>query len=338
MNEGQNGIFSGLANSDANNQSNFGLQTNNSANLQSGFASQANNGANTQPNFSSQPNSGVASQPNFAPQTPVVGPSGGDIILGGKDSRKSHKWLIFLALGIVLVAVIAIIAIIFVTKNSDEDAEAGATNTAFSQFASFITTENENGTFPTEEYDSSAYYALERAVIDHDEEYFETANRLFGTFASEANPAAGSSAESVVNFYKTDWPMVYAYGKYHFYSEEDFLNYYLKNGATATKELITAEHQAYVATSHESANIVAEAYLAYAEYLLNSMDIIENAGCIADGKVDDTCVKSVAVSQAQIDTATKVLTDKDAADQIMQSLIKNFVQELWTFTEVASNE
>lgn len=117
MNEGQNGIFSGLANSDANNQSNFGLQTNNSANLQSGFASQANNGANTQPNFSSQPNSGVASQPNFAPQTPVVGPSSGDIILGGKDSQKSHKWLIFLILGIVLVTAVAIIVVILNTKN-----------------------------------------------------------------------------------------------------------------------------------------------------------------------------------------------------------------------------
>ena len=123
MNEGQNGIFSGLANSDANNQSNFGLQTNNSANLQSGFASQANNGANTQPNFSSQPNSGVASQPNFAPQTPVVGPSSGDIILGGKDSQKSHKWLIFLILGIVLAAVVAIIAIIFVTRSIDKDTD-----------------------------------------------------------------------------------------------------------------------------------------------------------------------------------------------------------------------
>lgn len=123
MNEGQNGIFSGLANSDANNQSNFGLQTNNSANLQSGFASQANNGANTQPNFSSQPNSGVASQPNFAPQTPVVGPSSGDIIIGGKDSQKSHKWLIFLILGIVLAAVVAIIAIIFVTRSIDKDTD-----------------------------------------------------------------------------------------------------------------------------------------------------------------------------------------------------------------------
>lgn len=132
--------------------------------------------------------------------------------------------------------------------------------------------------------------------------------------------------------------MIYAYGEYHFYSEEDFLNYYLKNGATATKEFITAEHQAYVATNHENADTVAEAYLAYAEYLLNSMDIIENAGCIADGKIDDACVKTITVSQAQIDTATKALTDKDAADLIMQSLIRNFVQELWTFTEVASNE
>ena len=123
MNEGQNGIFSGLANSDASNQSNFGLQTNNSTNPQSGFASQANNGANTQPNFSSQPNSGVVSQPNFAPQTPVVGPSGGDIILGGKDSQKSHKWLIFLILGIVLAAVVAIIAIIFVTRSIDKDTD-----------------------------------------------------------------------------------------------------------------------------------------------------------------------------------------------------------------------
>lgn len=117
MNEGQNGIFSGLANSDANNQSNFGLQTNNSANLQSGFASQANNGANTQPNFSSQPNSGVASQPNFAPQTPVVGPSSGDIIIGGKDSRKSYKWLLFLVLGVIIVVAIIIVAVLLNTKN-----------------------------------------------------------------------------------------------------------------------------------------------------------------------------------------------------------------------------
>ncbi len=297
MNEGQNGIFSGLANSDASNRSNFGLQT---------------------------PAGG--------------GSSSGDIILGGKDSRKSHKWLIFLILGVVVAAVVAIIAIIFVTKNTNENTGAGATNTAFSQFASFITTGNENDTFPTGEYNSSTYYALERAVIDHDEEYFETANRLFNTFAGEVNPAAGSLKESVVNFYKTDWPMVYAYGKYHFYSEEDFLNYYLQNGATATKEFITAEHQAYVATNHENADTVAEAHLAYAEYLLNSMDIIENAGCIADGKIDDACVKTITVSQAQIDTATKALTDKDAADLIMQSLIRNFVQELWTFTEVASNE
>ncbi len=103
MNEGQNGIFSGLANSDASNQSNFGLQTNNSA--------------SPQPNFASQPNNSASPQPNFIPQTPVVAPSGGDIILGGKDSRKSHKWLIFLVFGVVLVAAVVIIAVLLSTKN-----------------------------------------------------------------------------------------------------------------------------------------------------------------------------------------------------------------------------
>ncbi len=123
MNEGQNGIFSGLANSDASNQSNFGLQTNNSTSPQSSFAPQTSNSVNAQPKFAPQPNNSASPQPNFIPQTPVVAPSGGDIILGGKDSKKSHKWLIFLVFGVVLAVVVAIIAIIFATKNIDKEAD-----------------------------------------------------------------------------------------------------------------------------------------------------------------------------------------------------------------------
>lgn len=325
MNEGQNGIFSGLANSDASNQSNFGLQT--------------NNPAGDQPNSSLPASNPASNQPNFVPQTPAGGgSSSGDIILGGKDSRKSHKWLIFLILGAVLITAIVATTISFVTKNIDKNQTASVANTSFNQFANFITTGNESGTFPADEYNSSTYYALERAILNNDRDYFSTANQLFDKFTSENSPEAGSVKEAVVNFYKTDWPMIYAYGKYHFCSEEDFLNYYLNNGATATKEFITAEHQAYAATKYESANTVAEAYLAYAEYLLDSMDILENAGCIADKNIDEACVATITATQDQINTTTEILTNKNAADQIMESMVRNFIQELWTFTEVVDNE
>ena len=256
-------------------------------------------------------------------------------IVSNAAPKQKKSALIGVAVGLVLV-ILVIVAVFFGMNGNNLNGRSGDTKEIFTQFANYILSGEEGGNFPSEEYQVNANYALDWAVYEQNATYFVKANELFDRFSKSVPSEVDDSVREAVNEYSSEWKTIDKYVSYHFYDDEELLDYYLKNGQEKTEERINKEYQELSITEDDETEYMAKAYFNYDNYLLRSFNAINDAGCVIDNAIDEECASNLVLEQNL--NSIEVINDKDVADRYFDKKVRFFIQDLWAMERVLNNE
>lgn len=236
----------------------------------------------------------------------------GDVLISNSAPKKAplklNKKAAIIAVSIIAVIIIALISVMVIsTISSNKKSNSGNTaktidDTDFTSYANFAITGNADATsLPPE--DDLTTSAISTAIVDRDTEFMGTARDYFYGFYNVYNQIDKSSntlLDMYVENYKEVFDFMYEYVNADAFNDETLLAYFLENGLEATEAEIDNRLSGISELDTEIGDTYASNKAAYDKAMVKAYDVYNNAECIVNGAIDDTCITTVT----NVDTST----------------------------------
>lgn len=267
------------------------------------------------------------------PQQPIMGRTGGDIVLQPEAPKKSKKPLVLIII-LILVLVGAFAAYVFVNSKSGQNLLGQANPaTSFNRYANYLLYGEDSDKPLEEEYNDTKVYTIEKLNGSDDANaFFDVSQQLFDNFYSDfyKMPINNEELKSLVDDYRGNLSLVKIHSNTEDIEAENFISYYIKNNAQNTKKLVEEKYSPFLNSDLETVRQYGQNQ---SEYWILTADLLKKAdgqGCLTGNAFDYACVNKV-MTQEEGDAISQ---KGNLAMQILQKAQNSVVRDCWTISKI----
>ena len=226
----------------------------------------------------------------------------GDIVLAA-SGKKAKKWP-FVVLGLVVFAALAAMGAWMMTRGGGEEETIRG---KFNVYANYILYGEESNNELTSTYDAENSYKIEDILndsgIEEQRSYFAKVTEYWKNFVDDYNTSTDTGdadnleyvVDTYINLSVKNLEFLTQYVNLEKLSAEMIMTMYLANGKEYVENYIAQQYKNFI----DSENSLMQEYAGYEmEYLqitIDQMEMLENAGCVTNGTIDDECANSDSV-------------------------------------------
>ncbi len=256
-------------------------------------------------------------------------------ITGGAAKKKSPMKLIVVLL--VLTMLVAGGAAIFLSIQKKNSGNGIVSNNVLEKFNDFAKVYLGEDVSFDEEYSMSTSYAVDEAIEEGDDTFFEKAEEKYDDFISAIEESQSEEIKNAIKKYDSNFSFSFALGENPIPSEDSVVKKYLSSGKEATstyiknafESLIDPDYAGMTAASNEQAY-----YLAW----LDLIDYYRVNGCMADdGSMDEGCITNKN-ENGEVANLYNALEEAEKKRQSIMLFFDNSKRSLWEINKVLNGK
>ncbi len=246
------------------------------------------------------------------------------------NSRGGKKGLLAVGLLIIVLLIVGVIVAVMMGggKGGNSGSSSGTDNDSFSRYANYLLYGTENSKDDLGDFDKSKEYAVVRAYVEDNANFFVKAQELWKVFYEKikANEAYSETSKMVgdVNYQNELMDFVTKYMSTVNLDDNKLLKLYLENGSDKAKSEVDDNYKTLTTTIFEPGKEYAMASADYAKKTITLYSTYDSYGCIVNDDVDSICLKNNEAKIAPIRARyISELPDVDNAiiDDVLDELI-----------------
>jgi len=260
--------------------------------------------------------------------------------MGQNKQARSQRPNPLILLGIAVVAIAAIALVVFVSlpkkndENNQQATQAQSPSVAFANFAKAYLGDDID--FDVS-YIRGRSYAVDEAIANGEgKDFFEKVQPLFDKF-NESVADTNLSLRGTVDRYRNLFNYTSIIGRTVFPTAESLLTDYIEKGEGTTIDEINILFTGLETTPYENSAEIITNEKAYYKSIIETYALYDEAGCIVDQKLDDTCL---ARKMTQADRTALANSNYEIFEQRIgfDKIISDSKRTLWTMDKLVNGE